>query len=476
MLNYKVLLADDDNSLRTILSESLVRAGYEVVSLENGNQLMDEVCSGNGDIVLTDVIMPDGDGIDLIPKIKKLRQELPIIVMSARSNLLTAIRSNEEGAFDYLPKPFDINDMLNSIERALSSKLKNITSLSLGDLDDSFSLIGDSPSMQSVFKTMSKVLSNDLSILIIGESGTGKELIAKKIHEFSNRKNEKFIALNMAAIPKDLIESELFGHEKGSFTGATNKHLGKFTLSNNGTLFLDEIGDMPFSAQTRLLRVLQEKEYTPIGGEKSVKTNARIIAASQKSLDILVNNGKFRKDLYYRLNVIPINVPPLKDRLSDIPLLVNHFLTKIADEGLPKKVFSDEALKYMLNYSWPGNIRELENFIKRVSILSSDKEISLILVKDNLQNLFFPHRDNIINNSNLSTSVKVKLKNYFNEYKPDLPPSGLYDRIIKEIERPLIELCLKATGGNQFKAASLLGINRNTLRKKIKELKISTLR
>ena len=471
MSKYKVLLADDDESLRIILTESLLRSGYEVISLKNANELMEKVKSGIGDIVLTDVIMPDGDGIDLIQKIKKLRKDLPIIIMSARSNLLTAIRSNKEGAFDYLPKPFDINDLLDIFKRALYSNSKNLNKTDDLETDNPLSLIGKSKSMQDVFKTISKVVSNDLSILIIGESGTGKEVIAKTIHELSDRKNYPFIALNMAAIPKDLVESELFGHERGAFTGAINQQKGKFSQANDGTLFLDEIGDMPFSAQTRLLRVLQEKEFSPIGSKEVIKSNARIISASQNSLYDMVEKGVFRKDLFFRLNVIPISVPPLRSRKTDIPLLVNHFLEKIADEGLPKKFFSSKAIDLLNNYSWPGNIRELENLIKRLSILNFEQEISAEMV----QNILLKNHDNInklMKNNTLVDFLENKIKLLLNNSQSNYTQVGLYNLIVSEIEKPLIEICLKFTDGNQNKAAVLLGINRNTLRKKIKELKI----
>ncbi len=471
MSKYKVLLADDDEALRIILTESLLRSGYEVISLKNANELMEKVKSGIGDIVLTDVIMPDGDGIDLIQKIKKLRKDLPIIIMSARSNLLTAIRSNKEGAFDYLPKPFDINDLLDIFKRALYSNSKNLNKTDDIETDNPLSLIGKSKSMQDVFKTISKVVSNDLSILIIGESGTGKEVIAKTIHELSDRKNYPFIALNMAAIPKDLVESELFGHERGAFTGAINQQKGKFSQANDGTLFLDEIGDMPFSAQTRLLRVLQEKEFSPIGSKEVIKSNARIISASQNSLDDMVEKGVFRKDLFFRLNVIPISVPPLRSRKTDIPLLVNHFLEKIADEGLPKKFFSSKAIDLLNNYSWPGNIRELENLIKRLSILNFEQEISAEMV----QNILLKNHDNInklMKNNTLVDFLENKIKLHLNNSQSNYTQVGLYNLIVSEIEKPLIEICLKFTDGNQNKAAVLLGINRNTLRKKIKELKI----
>ncbi len=475
MNNYTILLADDDLALRTILKEALEREGYIVLASKNATELMKQVKSDVGDIVLTDVIMPDGDGIDLIPRINKYRKNLPIIVMSARSNLLTAIRSSEKGAFDYLPKPFDINTMLNSINRAISYSNKEYKEKFTKTFDQSSNLIGNSPSMQKVFKTLSKIITNDLSVLIIGESGTGKEVIAKTIHELSNRKQYPFIALNMAAIPKDLIESELFGHEKGSFTGAITQYQGKFLLAQNGTLFLDEIGDMPPNAQTRLLRVLQEKEFTPIGATKSIKTNARILAATQQPLEDMVEEGKFRKDLFFRLNVIPIYVPPLRERISDLPLLVDFFLQKIVTQGLPRKIFEMNALNTLSKYSWPGNIRELENFIKRLSILAPEEEISPELISENLPNQT-SKKEKLNNNNNITQNIQRLLNEHFSAHKPNLPPPGLYNRIISEIERPLIEISLKATKGNQFQAALMLGINRNTLRKKIKELKISIVR
>ena len=365
--------------------------------------------------------------------------------------------------------------MLNSINRAISYSNKEYKEKFTKTFDQSSNLIGNSPSMQKVFKTLSKIITNDLSVLIIGESGTGKEVIAKTIHELSNRKQYPFIALNMAAIPKDLIESELFGHEKGSFTGAITQYQGKFLLAQNGTLFLDEIGDMPPNAQTRLLRVLQEKEFTPIGATKSIKTNARILAATQQPLEDMVEEGKFRKDLFFRLNVIPIYVPPLRERISDLPLLVDFFLQKIVTQGLPRKIFEMNALNTLSKYSWPGNIRELENFIKRLSILAPEEEISPELISENLPNQT-SKKEKLNNNNNITQNIQRLLNEHFSAHKPNLPPPGLYNRIISEIERPLIEISLKATKGNQFQAALMLGINRNTLRKKIKELKISIVR
>ena len=338
-------------------------------------------------------------------------------------------------------------------------------------------IIGRSALMQQTYKTIAKLVGTDLEVIIIGESGTGKELIARILHDYGLRKNGPFVAINMAALPKDLIESELFGHEKGAFTGANSKKSGKFEQAENGTLFLDEIGDMPYDAQTKLLRVLQEKEFTPIGSNEKLKTNVRIMAATHQDLGILIKDGIFREDLFYRLNVIPINLPPLRLRLDDIKDLTNHFLTKCSKEGLNKKDISDEAILELKKYHWPGNVRELENFIRRLIVLVSSNAISKTDVEKNLQviNSFDYYKSPISQNS-LSVSVEKHLNNFFKLHKDKLPSAGLYSRILSEIERPLISICLNATKGNQIKASKLLGLNRNTLRKKIKELQIKYLK
>ena len=312
--------------------------------------------------------------------------------------------------------------------------------------------------------------------MIFGESGTGKELVAKILHEHGKRKNGPFVAINMAAIPKELIESELFGHEKGSFTGAFSKKSGKFEEADGGTLFLDEIGDMPYEAQTRLLRVIQEGEFNRVGGHEKIKTNLRIITATHRNLDELVQNGGFREDLFYRLNVFPINLPPLRLRLSDLNELVHYFLNKSYKEGLSKKNISEEAIIELKKYKWPGNIRELENFIRRLVVLTTSNKITHSDIIKNLSKtntmITESNSNNGLEKRSLSLSVEQHLKNFFKLHKGKLPSSGLYSRIINEVERPLISICLNATKGNQIKASKLLGLNRNTLRKKIKELKI----
>ena len=474
-----VLVADDDRTIRTVLTQALTRAGCRVHATSSLTTLMRWVAEGKGDTIITDVIMPDGNGLEMLPKIATDRPDLPVIVISAQNTIMTAIQAADAKAFDYLPKPFDLPDLMKRVAKALEQKKlshrSNKEQDDVSETNDELPLVGKSAPMQGVYRLVARLMNTDLPILVSGESGTGKEVIAKTIHELSNRKQYPFIALNMAAIPKDLIESELFGHEKGSFTGAITQYQGKFLLAQHGTLFLDEIGDMPPNAQTRLLRVLQEKEFTPIGATKSIKTNARILAATQQPLEDMVEEGKFRKDLFFRLNVIPIYVPPLRERISDLPLLVDFFLQKIVTQGLPRKIFEMNALNTLSKYSWPGNIRELENFIKRLSILAPEEEISPELISENLPNQT-SKKEKLNNNNNITQNIQRLLNEHFSAHKPNLPPPGLYNRIISEIERPLIEISLKATKGNQFQAALMLGINRNTLRKKIKELKISIVR
>ena len=324
--------------------------------------------------------------------------------------------------------------------------------------------------MQEVYRVLAKVVSTDLTVMIRGESGTGKELVAKALHDFSKRKNKPFIAVNMAAIPRELIESELFGHERGSFTGADQRGIGYFEQANGGTLFLDEIGDMPLEAQTRLLRVLQDGSLTPVGGRKVINTDIRIVTATHRDLTDMIEEGLFREDLFYRLNVIPIILPALRERVEDISLLVDHFLNINEKKGLDKKIITQEAVEKLMNYKWPGNVRELENVIRRLVILNPEETINGNSVDEHLSSTVITPNSNVV--GSLSASVEKNLSNYFDLHKNSLPPAGLYNRVIHEIERPLILKTLALTNGNQIKAAELLGINRNTLRKKISYLDI----
>ncbi|HEX4302370.1 MAG TPA: nitrogen regulation protein NR(I) [Rhizomicrobium sp.] len=472
-----ILICDDDSAIRTVLNQALGRAGYDVRTTGTAAGLWRWVSSGDGNLVITDVVLPDENGFDLIPRIKKIRPELPIVVMSAQNTILTAITAAERGAFDYLPKPFDLKDLTSVVQRALASPTarRDVSAEPRGE--DRLPLIGRSPAMQEIYRVIARLTQTDLTVMIMGESGTGKELVARALHDYGKRRHGAFIAVNMAAIPKELVESELFGHERGAFTGATNRGVGRFEQAEGGTLFLDEIGDMPLEAQTRLLRVLQQGEYTTVGGRTPIKTDVRIIAATNRDLRQLIQQGLFREDLYYRLNVVPMRLPPLRERAEDVPDLVRHFLHKAEDEGLPAKHLDNEALDLLKHYRWPGNVRELENLIRRLAVLHSGETILAGAISSELKE---PSRISDLDPgeepATLSAAVERHLTKYFMAQGDKLPPPGLYDRILQEIERPLLSICLAATRGNQIRAAHLLGLNRNTLRKKIRDLGLEVIR
>ena len=442
----------------------------------NATTLWRWITDGEGDLVVTDIVLPDENALDLIPRIKKLRPELRIIAMSAQNTLLTAVRATERGAFEYLPKPFDLTELFSLVTRALSEPSESYADDSLSiEGDERLPLIGRSQAMQEIYRILARLMSTDLTVLINGESGTGKELVARALHDYGKRRNATFVAINVAAIPHDLIESELFGHEKGSFTGATSRFSGRFEQAEGGTLFLDEIGDMPLDAQTRLLRVLQEGEFTTVGGRTPIKANVRIIAATHRDLTHQVNLGYFREDLFYRLNVVPMRLPPLRERIEDIPDLAQHFLRNLTTEGLPQKSIEKKALERMQQYKWPGNVRELENLVRRLAVLYSQQVITQDLIEVELAEIAASGAkdEGESASENLSEAVERHLNEYFNAHEGGLPPTGLYDRVLHEVERPLINISLSSVRGNQVKAAELLGLNRNTLRKKIRDLGIA---
>ncbi|UYO00348.1 MAG: nitrogen regulation protein NR(I) [Devosia sp.] len=468
-MSHVVLLADDDAAIRMVLNQALTRAGYEVRPTGNISTMWNWVSRGEGDILITDVAMPDGNAFEVMPKIKKLRPDLPMIVMSAQNTFMTAIRASEVGAYEYLPKPFDITEVLSVVARALADAKKPTTAdRKSEEAGETMPLVGRSTAMQDIYRALARLMQTDLTVMITGESGTGKELVARALHDFGKRRNGPFVAINMAAIPRDLIEAELFGHEKGAFTGANTRSSGRFEQAEGGTLFLDEIGDMPMDAQTRLLRVLQEGEYTMVGGRSAIKTNVRIVAATHRDLSQMIRQGLFREDLYYRLNVVPIRLPPLRERIDDIADLVQHFLRDALREGEPMKSVSPEAIRLMQNYSWPGNIRELENLVRRLSALYADEQISVEIVQNELNIADRPASSAAGGPVDVSTAVETHVGQLLREYEPNLPPAGLYQRVIDKVEAPLIAMALNACGGNQIKAADLLGLNRNTLRKKIR--------
>ena len=471
-----ILIADDDAAIRTVLNQALGRAGYDVRTTANAAGLWRWVAQGEGNLVITDVILPDENAFDLLPRIKRLRPDLPVVVMSAQNNILTAITAAERGAYEYLPKPFDLKDLTAIVQRALSKPQPRSAGQERDPSEERLPLIGRSPAMQEIYRIIARLTQADLTVMISGESGTGKELVARALHDYGKRRHGSFVAVNMAAIPKELIESELFGHERGAFTGATGRGVGRFEQAEGGTLFLDEIGDMPLEAQTRLLRVLQQGEYTTVGGRTPIKTDVRIIAATNRDLRQLIQQGLFREDLFYRLNVVPMRLPPLRERVEDITDLVRHFLRKAELEGLPVKRLETAAIERLKTHSWPGNVRELENLIRRLVVLNPDEVIAEHAVAAELTQLGTSHAHADEDETNLSEMVERYLTSHFAEFGERLPPPGLYDRILQDIERPLIAISLAASRGNQIRAAQLLGLNRNTLRKKIRELGVEVIR
>ena len=483
-MSATVIVADDDAAIRTVVRQALTRAGYQVRLTETAAGLIKLIEDGRGDVVVTDVILPDGNGLDTIPKLLALRPGLRVIVMSAQNTLSTAVRATEQGAFDYLPKPFDLDELTRSVAVALEGRVQADTGEFGGD--DS-PLIGRSPAMQEVYRLIARVVPNDLTVMILGESGTGKELVARAIHEMGPRASKPFIALNMAAIPRELIESELFGHERGAFTGAATRASGKFEQAQGGTLFLDEIGDMPLEAQTRLLRVLQTGEFTAVGGTRTQRADVRIVTATNQDLLALTEAGRFREDLYYRLNVVPLSLPPLRARTEDVPALARHFLEAAAAEGLPRKILDTHAIDALRAHSWPGNVRELENLMRRLAVLERGDTITGSAVVSGLgAGLRMPGApatgvvsvagtDASTAGLDLGEAAATHIRRYFESFGSTLPPDGVYDRLLAEVEKPLVSACLEATGGNQLKAAKLLGMNRNTLRKKLTDLGLDPL-
>ena len=474
-----VLVAADDRSIRTVLTQALGRSGYQVRATGHAATLWRWVEDGEGDLVITDVIMPDANGLDLIPRIRRVRPDLRIIVMSAQSTLMTAVKSAQRGAFEYLPKPFDLRDLVAVVGRALAASADPPPVPDTpADPEDRLALIGSSPAMQDIYRTIARLTTADLTVMINGESGTGKELVARALHEHGKRRAGPFVAINMAAIPRELIESELFGHERGAFTGALARSAGRFEQASGGTLFLDEIGDMPSEAQTRLLRVLQEGEFTSVGGRAPIKANVRIIAATHRDLRTAIRQGLFREDLFYRLNVVPIRIPPLRERAEDVPVLARHFLDRASVDGLPRKLLDGAAVDRLKRHKWPGNVREVENLMRRLAALCPDEVIGIAAIEAELAEASAgpdePARPN--NAEPLAHAVERHIRAFLAAHEGGPAPSDIYDRVIAEVERPLIRLTLAATRGNQIKAAAMLGLNRNTLRKKIRDLDIMVTR
>ena len=477
MSSKTVLIADDDSAIRTVLSQALSRAGYSVRSTATAAALWRWVTEGQGDAVVTDVVLPDENAFDVIPRIKKLRPTLPVIVMSAKNTIMTAITAAERGAYDYLPKPFDLNALVQTVGRALEQSAKPVPA-NANQPAEALPIVGRSAAMQEIYRIIARLTQTDLTVMIVGESGTGKELVARALHDYGRRRKGPFVAVNMAAIPRELIESELFGHEKGAFTGATSRMAGRFEQAEGGTLFLDEIGDMPLEAQTRLLRVLQQGEYTTVGGNAPIRTNVRIITATHRDLRQLINQGQFREDLFYRLNVVPLRLPPLRERTEDIPDLVRHFLAQAVKDGLPRKELTREAIERLQGHRWPGNVRELENLLRRLVAIEIEDTIVVPAIERELASVPVEVATDKpdMSASSLPEFMENYMSRYFAGFGSNLPPPGLYERILADMEPALLRASLAATGGNQLKAAELLGINRNTLRVKLRDRNVKVIR
>ncbi len=465
-----VLVADDDGAIRTVLNQAISKAGYEVRLTSNASTLWRWISEGEGDVVVSDVIMPDGDGLELVPKIKQVRPDLPIIVMSAQNTLITAVRATEAGAYEYLPKPFDLSDLVKSIDRAFDEPVSEITSTApaLEQLRQ-MPLVGRSPHMQELYQRIAHLLHSDLPVLITGEAGTGKHLTARVIHEFGDRKNGNFIAVNLASIPDTEIETHLFGDSYGS-------NEGKIKEAAGGTLFLQEIETLSMKTQARLIGALKSESGVLVSVErKPGNLSFRLIVATKTSLSNMVSDGKFREDLYYCLNVLPIHLAALRERLEDIPDLAHHFLKLQQLETGSSKHLNPTGIRFLKQYSWPGNVRELENFLRRVCLMHTSENISDEILKMELEKFETMHKSLGGNNpekEDLAESIGQFLTRFFNSYDQDLPPDGIYQQFLPAFEGPVISRALSATNGNQIRAAKLLGLNRNTLRKKIREHKI----
>jgi two-component system nitrogen regulation response regulator GlnG len=453
-----IWVVDDDESIRWVLERGLSENGIEVKTFDSANKVIKKLETENPSLILTDIKMPGKSGIDLLDEVRELRPEIPIIIMTAHSDLESAVESYEHGAWEYLPKPFDIEEAVSMVQRATAKDSTEIEDTNESEAE----IIGEAPAMQEVFRAIGKLSNSNSTVLLMGQSGTGKELVAKALFQHSPRKDNAFIALNMADIPKDLLEAELFGHEKGAFTGADEKRLGRFEQANNGTLFLDEIGDMPLETQTRLLRVLSNGEFYRVGGREPIKVDVRIITATHQNLEELVKSGDFREDLFHRLNVIKLSLPKLNERKEDIPELAKHFFTKSSEELKEEKKFlSEEVENYFKTLSWPGNVRQLENACRWLTVMSPSKEVKLEDLPDELK----------LENAEEENNWKLVLKSWSENYLEN-GNKNLLEEVGPEFERTLINVALNKTKGKKKEAAELLGWGRNTLTRKIKELGI----
>ncbi len=471
MQNTKLVwIVDDDKSIRWVIEKALEKASVETQSFSNAQSLLEALKYTQPNVLISDIRMPGMSGLELLDRVQLNHPDLPVIIMTAHSDLDSAVSAFHGGAFEYLPKPFDINEVVEVVQRASLQNNKAAAEESAEPemIDDTPEIIGEAPAMQEVFRAIGRLARSHITVLINGESGTGKELVAKALHRHSPRSKKPFIALNMAAIPKDLMESELFGHERGSFTGAHTRRAGRFEQANNGTLFLDEIGDMPAELQTRLLRVLSDNEFYPVGARTTIKADVRIIAATHQNLEVLVEKGLFREDLFHRLNVIRIHIPPLRDRQQDIPVLMRHFLNSAAIElSSEVKIIMPETDAFLKLLRWPGNVRQLENICRWLTVMALGREVYLEDLPPELS--FSSQESSDTAQKSWEMLLENKIKQQLIQGNPDIAKI-----IIPEVERILIKSALQYTQGKRNEAALLLGYGRNTLTRKVKELKIET--
>lgn len=459
--NETVWIVDDDRSIRWVLERALQQENIETVSFDSADGVLSRLARQQPDVIISDIRMPGASGLDLLARIRELYPRLPVIIMTAHSDLDSAVASYQGGAFDYLPKPFDIDEAVSLVKRAYQHAQEQ-QGLEAPVEQSTPEIIGEAPAMQEVFRAIGRLSHSNITVLINGESGTGKELVAHALHRHSPRASQPFIALNMAAIPKDLMESELFGHEKGAFTGAANQRRGRFEQADGGTLFLDEIGDMPAETQTRLLRVLADGEFYRVGGHTPVKVDVRIIAATHQDLESLVREGKFREDLFHRLNVIRIHIPRLSDRREDIPALARHFLGRAAQElAVEPKLLKPETVEYLKNLPWPGNVRQMENTCRWITVMASGREVHI----DDLPPELLTQQQDASVVTNWEQALRI-----WADQALARGESNLLDVAVPAFERIMIETALKHTAGRRRDAALLLGWGRNTLTRKIKEL------
>lgn len=460
----KVWIVDDDRSIRWVLDKALSAEGLSSEAFESADQLLSRLKTDSPDAIVSDIRMPGMDGLQLLENIQETHPELPIIIMTAHSDLESAVASYQGGAFEYLPKPFDIDEAVALTKRALAHAFEQRQQVAESVMEDTTEIIGEAPAMQEVFRAIGRLSQSNITVLINGESGTGKELVAHALHKHSPRKDKPFIPLNMAAIPADLIESELFGHEKGAFTGAAAARHGRFEQADGGTLFLDEIGDMPADAQTRLLRVLADSEFYRVGGHTAVKVDVRIIAATHQNLEKLVEQGRFREDLFHRLNVIRVHLPTLSQRREDIPRLARHFLNTSAEElSVEPKILASDTESFICNLSWPGNVRQLENTCRWLTVMATGREV---LIDDLPPELMEQSGGGEL----VAAGDWEQTLRAWADQQLSLGRKDLLDSAVPVFERIMIETALKHTAGRRRDAAELLGWGRNTLTRKIKEL------